>query len=456
MNLSTKVFLVLLQVAIGWHFLYEGVWKVRVEKNWSSRGYLSAASGPVAPAMRWSAGDPAVSRDGVNFVVDNPTVQIDEYFTIKPIDPNLAPSERRLHQHLPPKLEQEWDAYFQAFLKHYELDEYCVPVQEWEVALPPEFVGTLGVAPGSIAGVPWGSLYITCVPKAWLFERMEPPDPRTQRILAERRLRELKAETVAWLQEGKKKVRRPNIAGPASEVSVSIPERVREYHDADAKARELEATKASMFGFKAVPEVKKARDEANAIRSELLGDISDRTNQMKHGLRDVLSREQRQRPDVPGKAATPAEWTRLRNLDNVVRYGLLIIGALLVLGVFTRSACVAGAIFLLSFYLAMPALPWLPEPAMSEGHYFFINKNIIEMLALLAIACSRPYQRYGFDVWLHPLARRILGLKQATGEPEAEEVRTVAVPDRGTHSNRETDEIVTVHPTTGSDSSHAS
>jgi uncharacterized membrane protein YphA (DoxX/SURF4 family) len=455
MNFSTKVFLVLLQVAIGWHFLYEGVWKVRVQKTWSSRGYLSAAAGPVAPAVRWSAGDPAVSRDGVNFVVDNPTVQIDEYFTIKPIDPNLAPSERRLHLHLPPKLEQEWDAYFEGFIKHYGLDKVAFDESDVE-KLPPEFVGALGVAPGSIGGVPWGSLYISWSPQGWMFEKMESPDPRTQRIVAERRLRELKAETVTWLQEGKKKVRRPNIVGPAAEVSVSIPERVREYHDADAKARELEATRASMFGFKAVPEVKKTRDEAGAIRSELLADISDRTNQMKHGLRDVLSRDQRRMPDVPSKAAAPAEWTRLRKIDNLVRYGLLIIGALLVLGLFTRSACVAGALFLLSFYLAMPALPWLPEPAMSEGHYFFINKNIIEMLALLAIACSRPYQRYGFDVWLHPLARRILGLKQPTAEPEQQEVRTVAVPDRAARSMRETDEIVTVHPTTGSDSSHAS
>ena len=29
MNWSTKLFLVLLQLAIGWHFLYEGVWKVK-------------------------------------------------------------------------------------------------------------------------------------------------------------------------------------------------------------------------------------------------------------------------------------------------------------------------------------------------------------------------------------------------------------------------------------------
>src|SRR5207237_2922839 len=53
------------------------------------------------------------------------------------------------------------------------------------------------------------------------------------------------------------------------------------------------------------------------------------------------------------------------------------------LGLFTRTACIVGAGYLLMFYLAMPSLPWLPDNPRSEGHYLFINKNIIEMIALL-------------------------------------------------------------------------
>src|SRR5262249_17247119 len=162
---------------------------------------------------------------GMNFVVDNPTVQITEYFTIKPIDKNLAPSERRLHQHLPPTLEKEWNDYFARFIKHYELDG--VPFDEKEVdRLPPEYIRTLGFVPTSVGNLPWGALYVTASPQAWMFEKIEKPDPRFQRIVAERRFREMKADTVAWLIEGKKKVKRPNISGPASEVTVSVPERV--------------------------------------------------------------------------------------------------------------------------------------------------------------------------------------------------------------------------------------
>jgi len=52
---------------------------------------------------------------------------------------------------------------------------------------------------------------------------------------------------------------------------------------------------------------------------------------------------------------------------------------------------------LLSFYLAMPALPYLPESPKSEGHYLYVNKNIIEMIALLALASLQTGRWAGLD-----------------------------------------------------------
>ena len=40
------------------------------------------------------------------------------------------------------------------------------------------------------------------------------------------------------------------------------------------------------------------------------------------------------------------------------------------------------------FFLAMPPLPGWPESPRAEGHYLYINKNIIEMLALLVLATT--------------------------------------------------------------------
>src|SRR5260221_3532207 len=152
MNWSTKLFLILMQLAIGWHFLFEGLWKIQEEKKWSSRPYLSAANGPTAPAMRWSAGDPAVTRDGINFIVADPKVEVETYFAVKPIDPALAAANRRLHKHMPAPLEAEWDAYFQDYLKSYGLDKAPAPNEADLEKLQPEFVAVLGAAPlaGSI------------------------------------------------------------------------------------------------------------------------------------------------------------------------------------------------------------------------------------------------------------------------------------------------------------------
>jgi uncharacterized membrane protein YphA (DoxX/SURF4 family) len=86
----------------------------------------------------------------------------------------------------------------------------------------------------------------------------------------------------------------------------------------------------------------------------------------------------------------------------------------LLLGLLTRPACLAGAGLLLLFYLAMPPLPGVPDPPRAEGHYLFINKNVIEMLALLVLATTRSGTWFGLDgllQFLNPFRR---GLTQRT------------------------------------------
>ena len=46
----------LLGIAIGWHFLYEGCWKLVQKDGWSCLSYLNAAQGPLAPVFKWMAG----------------------------------------------------------------------------------------------------------------------------------------------------------------------------------------------------------------------------------------------------------------------------------------------------------------------------------------------------------------------------------------------------------------
>ena len=49
--------IVVLRVLIGWHFLYEGLAKLTAD-NWSAKGFLLQARGPLAEFFRWLAADP--------------------------------------------------------------------------------------------------------------------------------------------------------------------------------------------------------------------------------------------------------------------------------------------------------------------------------------------------------------------------------------------------------------
>jgi uncharacterized membrane protein YphA (DoxX/SURF4 family) len=56
-----KLFFSILRMAIGWHFLYEGVSKL-VISNWSSYSYLAYSTGPLSGFYHWLASTPAVLK----------------------------------------------------------------------------------------------------------------------------------------------------------------------------------------------------------------------------------------------------------------------------------------------------------------------------------------------------------------------------------------------------------
>ena len=92
-------------------------------------------------------------------------------------------------------------------------------------------------------------------------------------------------------------------------------------------------------------------------------------------------------------------WTRMDWIDYSTMVGLTAIGFCLIFGLFTPLAALGGAGYLLSFYLSMPPWPGLPE-GIVEGHYRYINKNLIEMIALLALAATPNGLWIGLDALL--------------------------------------------------------
>lgn len=64
--------------------------------------------------------------------------------------------------------------------------------------------------------------------------------------------------------------------------------------------------------------------------------------------------------------------------------GLMGVGISLLLGLRVRWGCIAGMLLLAFYYLAHPPFGGLPQgPA--EGSYWLVNKNLIELVALLVI-----------------------------------------------------------------------
>ncbi len=99
-----------------------------------------------------------------------------------------------------------------------------------------------------------------------------------------------------------------------------------------------------------------------------------------------------------GKAVEePTERSNGQRLDRVTMWFIFLVGVCLMAGLFTRLACVLAAGFLVMTYLSHPAFPWYPLPPNTEGNPVFINKNVIEALALLALACYPTGRWLGLD-----------------------------------------------------------
>jgi uncharacterized membrane protein YphA (DoxX/SURF4 family) len=311
-GIGTRYFLVLLRLAIGWHFLVEGLDKLN-SPSWTSEAYLREATGPLAPLFRDLAGDELMAR-----------------LTIGP------------DGELPKPLADGWAGYFDAFTTHYAVEG----------------------------------------------EQLK----RARTILEQN---ESKART--WLTSETKLISKPVPQGPPVVVPMTIPQRIEYLRVKEAEADNIEANYRSNFGRGAFPGLRQARAEAKQIRAELRVDLDRRTADFKKALEDVLESSQKASGPVPVPIRYPWVWTRLEWADHLVKYGLLAVGGCLLGGLLTRTACVGGAGFLLLFFLAMPPLPGWPENPRAEGHYLFINKNIIEMLALLALATTRSGRWAGLD-----------------------------------------------------------
>ena len=93
-------------------------------------------------------------------------------------------------------------------------------------------------------------------------------------------------------------------------------------------------------------------------------------------------------------AASPSV---LQAMDFLNIWGLILIGLSLILGLFSRLGMLAGIVLLALYYLSHPPLPGIRYSMPVEGSYLLVNKNLIEMVTMLALLYFPAQRSIGID-----------------------------------------------------------
>lgn len=373
MNHLTRVFLVLLRLAIGWHLFVEGVTKLQsvqqgqtlTHRPWSSRNYLANATGPFSEYFRALANDLDTQATDWLRLPQSPTPW------------TAAPG-------MSPRAEAAWDNYYRQFVKLH-------------------------------GGSPANTAWFQAVFQAWK------------------------------KQQGmrKKPIALSLVNGPGT-VELTFVERVRRWQNKCRDLAQLQAA-TSAFGKEVSREqIASLRAEIRRERDALLAEL----DQEARGLADLMARAwlatspwalfgqlsplavnqsgaggvaaqcysalrqihwdaaPPKQPFALGASVEPPPSLELQLADAVVQWGLTLSGVGLLLGLLTRTCCAFAAALLALFYLAMPPWPGLPANPLAEGTYLFVNKTLIEALALAVLATTSSGRWLGIDGLLHPVISR--------------------------------------------------
>jgi uncharacterized membrane protein YphA (DoxX/SURF4 family) len=380
-------FLVLLRIAIGWQFLYEGLWKLNTfssAKPWTSAGYLRAARGPLRNVYRRMTGDP----DDLHWLdYDEVSAGLDAY------------RNRFLAHH--PDLTDDQKAQLDLMLEG-----------------PAQFSVRLDHLP---AGLKFeGNL-----------KKVISYDPEAKRLIVDGKLHLLPKERLDLEKQGRaltsaskadvdrfvkaidQLFKLSSHLSDKERLAVLLkidPERVGLVYRDDKTKEVVEQRKGKITEYKellsryneALPRARETFEhkhletqweEIQKLRADLVAPVRALEADFRQDARKLLTVEQLARGPVP------EPWTAQQRIDHLTIWTLIGVGCLLMAGLFSRLSALAAAGLLLSFYLAVPPWPGVEELIETAGpeHSFIINKNLIEVIALLAIA-SMPTGRWlGLD-----------------------------------------------------------
>jgi uncharacterized membrane protein YphA (DoxX/SURF4 family) len=403
------VLLVLLRMSIGWQFLYEGMWKLDTfdsPRPWTSAGYLRNAQGPFRDKFREMTGDP----DELNWL-------------------NSSAVAAR------------WDAWHQKFLAHYpDLDDRQAQSLDEMLNGRSEYVAELKKLPDGIV--------FDFENELKSLKGIVQFDEKRERLIVDGKKHLLPAERDKLLglvdhigessdaaandeslqkdlQAYRKAVndvyKRASNLSFKERLAASLngdPERAGLYFEkykgtideeyiGKIKLYENLLQRYEKNHRKAEQDFQHEHlsqqwDEIQNLRAELVGPVKALEAEFKSEANKLLRPEQLAAGpvgDIP---------TKVSRMDHLTIWSLVILGCLLIAGLFSRLAALGGAGMLLMFYLAIPPWPGVPEISEVPGpeHAYIVNKNSIEIVALLAIACLPTGQWFGTDGLLRWVFRR--------------------------------------------------
>lgn len=390
-------FLVLLRVSIGWQFLYEGLWKhktYQTSQPWTAEGYLKNARGPFRDTFRDMVGDPD-SLDKLDY----------------------------------DKMAAMWDDWHQRFLAHHpDLDDVQKLHIDGLLNGTPLFYENLAALP---AGVDLKKFKPTKPPKDGYvkFDAKERRLETNLHLLPEERDALVKmAESQDTDDQAKKdSVTKYQIAinklyQRSSKLSLKErlqvllkedPERVGvilESHEGTVDHKRLgkiqvyknllERYERNLAGVQVGfqhDHLSNQWGEIQEKRAELVGPVDALTTELHSTAAKELTLKQSQRGPVP---ASP---TKISEINQMTIWSLIILGALMMAGLFSRLSALGAAGLLLMFYLPIPPWPGVPE-APGPEHSLIVNKNLIECIACLALAFMPTGRWVGLDA----LVRRFI------------------------------------------------
>jgi uncharacterized membrane protein YphA (DoxX/SURF4 family) len=387
---------VLLRMAIGWQFLYEGLWKLNTlssAKPWTSAGYLRAARGPLRGVYRGMTGDP----DDLHWLdYDRVAAEFDSY-------------RDRFEAHYP-DLKEDQKA---------QLDKMLDGPPQFEVRLDhlPAGLKFEGALKKVISYDP-ESKHLIVDGKMHLLPK--------ERVELEKQARALKSASKADVERFVKAVEALYKLSAHLSVKERLaillkidPERVGLVYRDDKTKEVVEERKGKITEYKELlarynEELPRARetfehkhletqwDEIQKLRADLVAPVRALDTDFRQDAHKLLTVDQLSRGPVP------EPWTPQQRIDHLTIWALIGLGCLLLAGFFSRLSALGAAVLLLSFYLAIPPWPGVEELVETAGpeHGFIINKNLIEVLALLAIASMPTGRWFGLDQLISLLAFR--------------------------------------------------